>query len=331
MRHRRPPMFRLALLPAVALADGWASTAAAQPAGGPGDKVAKVADAAPNAADAAQRQVAAALADALETLRRDVLATPFDAERTIDQVVRRLDASLAFSKAVQSADQFGSPRWRDDGACELRMVLAGSAVADALEWAADQPHAKKVKFADSRAMRDGLARLRRRTFSAVGIGVAAGRLDVVRPDSAPWRGVPADDRAAALRAARADAVNGVMDNLAAVPLAGGKSLRDALALPDVADPIHRWLAARPVASVEFREDLKVRLILAVPADELWPVVRAALERNRLGPAPDDGAGWERLRAELARAVPQAEGRGSVPGDRPRPQTLPVAAPVVRAT
>jgi hypothetical protein len=275
-------------------------------------------------------QIAAATAEAGEILRRDVLSTPFDPEFTIEQMVRRLDAQLAFTKALQSADQLGSPRWRPEGSCEVRMVLAGGVVADALAWAAEQAHVRPKLGASARQVRDGIARLRQRTFIATGVSAAAGPADHVRPAAmpTPWRDVPPQARASAVDAARNDAASAVMDGVAGVSLGNGKTLGDALQQPDVADSVRRWFAARPLSDVEYRNDLKVRVMLAAPADELWPVVRSALMRNRLGPAPEDDAGWERVRGDLERSVPAAEGRGVVASTAiaAPPATMPVSMP-----
>src|SRR5205814_1341840 len=162
------------------------------------------------------------------------------------------------------------------------------------------------------SLKQGLADLHGRTFSALGVSVGADRLDRIRPDNpnGAWRTVSDEQRREALKGAKANATARVIESLRPIDLGNGKRLDEALNVPGVSEDLRHWIASRPVTSVEFGDDLQVRLTLAAPAEDLWPVLQRALAQQRqVQGLPTNPDGWEHLRQEVLHDAAPAVGRG----------------------
>lgn len=263
--------------------------------------------------DARREQVRAAEADALEALRREVLATPVLADLTVGEFVSRAGAEKALEQALERAQQIGGTRWIDDRTCIIRFELEGSAVADALVRAAAKAPDKSPLPPDALTKR--LEKWKTRTFSATGASTAAQYIMDIRPpaDADPrWREIPEAQSREAVSAARSDAVRRVLEGLKSVELGEGKTVADALEVESVRQALQDWLVKRPVVGLEFGDDLDVKIKIAAPADEMWEVFRKALAAQNEVPAPVDEQGWQRLRNEMLGRAGAAVGRSFVP-------------------
>src|SRR5688572_33284273 len=100
-----------------------AHEARTQPATNPAGAEAR-AEAARN--DARRAQLAAAHADAVQSLRQDTLATPLAGDFTVRQFLHRTGGTDAFVQRLQSAELRGGTRWRSDDIVEIMLQLPGA-------------------------------------------------------------------------------------------------------------------------------------------------------------------------------------------------------------
>ena len=101
-----------------------------------------------------------------------------------------------------------------------------------------------------------------------------------------------------------------MQELAAVPI-DGTTLGQAIAESGASKTIKPWLESQPVKAVEFDDNLSVRLTLATPAEQLWPVLRSAIERQKQIPPPSTQAQWDQLFAVVTAHLTRSQGIGVV--------------------
>src|SRR5689334_7872201 len=139
------------------------------------------------APDARRAQVEAATEDAIDILRRDVLASSLAPDLTVSQFLNRTGGTDDLLRQIDNAEQRGGTRWRGDDACEVLLEIPGTQVADTLtKIASERSKSSGISF---QSLKRGLADLRGRTFSALGVSVGADRLDRIRPDNpnGAWR------------------------------------------------------------------------------------------------------------------------------------------------
>lgn len=258
--------------------------------------------------DARRSQVAAATADAYEGLRREVLAMPVAGDLTVQSLVERTGGQPQLDAVLHSADQIGGTRWLDDQTCQVRLEVRGVDVARTLLELADKhPKAVPVSLA---VLRERLKSWNDRTFPATGSSTAGSAVERLRPDDSQvaWRSVGDKDRCAAINAARRNAAERVLDSVRPIDFADGKKMADVLATPAINDAVGKWLGSRPITSIEFRDDLEVRLTLAAAPDELWSTLRAGLERQSAVPAPRSEAQWDQMRKQVQDRMAPPVGR-----------------------
>ena len=209
------------------------------------------------------------------------------------------------------------------------MELSGDAVARTLlTAAASNPKSLPMPLDD---LRKSFGPWKERTFAATGTSTAAAAIDKLRPDPSQvaWQNVSESDRRQAVDAARKNAVSRILDSIGPVELPADKRLSDALAVKGVEASVDAWLMSCPVTSVEFRDDLEIRLMLGATPSELCGAVRIALLRQDVLAVPKDDAGWNRfcdqvetrMALPLGRSVVAAPGTGApvavvIPGDPP---------------
>ncbi len=257
-------------------------------------------------ADDARRveQVNAATSDAYDSLRGEVLALPLGNDFTAAALIDRNHARDQLAAVIQTARQIGGTRWLDEQTVQIRLELPGGDVARLLQTIAE--HNTKILPMPLHVLRERLKRdIAKRTFSATGTSTSARVADRLRPDplQIAWRNVSDKDRVTAIEAARANAIERVLDSLRPIEWNHGQRLGDTLGDPALHNGLRDWLAARPLVSIDFRDDLEVRLTLAVSADTLWPALRDALQHAH-PPTPIPNSAWDGLRVQvLARMVP----------------------------
>ena len=243
--------------------------------------------------DSRRAQVAAATADALGALERDVLAASVTPGVSVEQFLQKTRSRDAFDKTLRQAEQIGGPRWLDDKTCQVRLELPGGDVAEALVAIAQDHPGEAGLPAD--VLRDRLDRsLRDTTFAATGISTCASERLRPPPGQVAWRGVPEAAVKAAVKDARRDAARRVLDELRSADPRLDKALAD----EKVRGDLEAWVMSRPVTSVDFRDDLEVRVAVATGGDAVWRQLLAAVGERKDLDFPND----ERAQGEIRNAV-----------------------------
>jgi hypothetical protein len=141
--------------------------------------------------------------------------------------------------------------------------------------------------------------------------MSTGATDHLRPppEQTAWRGVPDAAVCAAVKEARQDAARKVIDSLGSIELSPrGPRLDKTLADAKVRADLETWLMNRPVTSVNFQDDMAVRVTVAVEGEPLWnELLAAAGERDDLGFPRDDQSRFD-VRREVLRRVQPTVGR-----------------------
>jgi hypothetical protein len=249
-------------------------------------------------------QVDAARSDALEALRREILAAQILPDATAQTLVDRTGGAGVLSLVLTKAQQLGGPRWIDNQTCQVTLAISGDDVAKALEQLSESK--PKALSSPPQVVKEKLKRWRRRTFEAVGTSIGWAAVDRLRPDPSQtnWQLVSDQDRKKAIIAAKQSAVQAVLESLKPLVLEGTHTVGEAIALPEVDEDLRKWLASRPITAVQFRDNLEVRLALSVAPQELWPQLKEALQKQKNVPTPDKTNDWIRLREQvLARMAP----------------------------
>src|SRR5205085_2367012 len=84
------------------------------------------------ASDDRRAQVAAATADGMGALEREVLSETITGTLTVEQFIDEAHARDDLARVVRRAQQIGGARWLDDKTCQVRLELSGNEVADLL-------------------------------------------------------------------------------------------------------------------------------------------------------------------------------------------------------
>jgi hypothetical protein len=269
-----------------------------------------------------QAEVAAAVADAQNSLRQQILATEIQPGLTVGDLLARVGSAQTLQPAWTKAQQIGGTRWIDDQTCQIQLELDGSAVQQALlKAAADRPDLLPLPLADLRTRLDSWAT---RSFSGTGTSTALAAAEQLRPSDQQqaWTTVSEADRRSAIAAARRSAAGRVLDSIRPITMPDGKTLGEAIEEPGVESAVSGWLADRPITQVEFRDDLEVRLTIAVDPVDFWQMLRGVLPRQKQVALPPGDAGWKRLREQVELRMADPIGRSVVTSS---------AAPTTRAT
>src|SRR4051812_25028594 len=114
-------------------------------------------------------QVDAARSDALDALRREILAMQILPDATVQHLVERAGGEGVISRILTTAQQVGGPRWIEDQTCQVTISVDGEQLARALvDLAQSKPKALSVPPA---TLRDRLKRWKGRTFQSVGTSI----------------------------------------------------------------------------------------------------------------------------------------------------------------
>jgi hypothetical protein len=254
--------------------------------------------------EARSPQVAAATADAIDGLHREVLGADLSPGVTVKDLVDRVGGTQELSKTLHAARLVGGTRWLDDQTAQVQLVTGGGDVAKVLTALVRQNPGKSPIPPDQ--LERQLAGWSDRTFSALGTSTSAADIERLRPPAGDraWWGVSDAARKAALSSARDNAINRVIDSLRPIQFDTGHSLDQALSVPQVRDTVRNWLTSRPVKSVEFDDDLSVHLALLAQPEDLWHATKSALAQQTQVPVATGQAAWDRLQEQVvARAAP----------------------------
>ncbi len=256
-------------------------------------------------------QVTAANANALETLRQQIVQTPLTHDLTVGEFLDRTDSQKELERALQQARPVGGPRWIDKQVCQVQMELKGEAVALMLNRIASAKSAKSPLPAGQ--MQELLRGWERRTFAATGASVSAAKIESLRPPvtSAAWATVEEAARRQAVAAARQNAIARTLDSVCMIEMTPSRTVADALRNPAVNRAMVDWLTTRPVMRADFREDRQVELTFSAPAEEVFNVFRRIVVAAGDVAQPGDSAGWDRLHEQWLKRMASPVGRAAV--------------------
>jgi hypothetical protein len=271
--------------------------------------------------DTRKAELSAAVNDAYDALAQEVLATPVITGVSIQDFARATNSQDQIDQVIHRAERVGGARWLEDQTVQVRLELRGKELVKTL---------LAIALRNDKALPISVGTLRNRlnntlyerTFSATGSSTAGSAANRLRPDPSQtnWRNVTDSSRRAAIDTARKNAVDRVVDSLRPIDMGAGQRLDLALQVPAVSAPLRDWLSRRPVRSIQFMDDLGIRLTLSATPRELWPTLRGSLQRQKVVRIPENPAGWDRLwkqvdarmAAPVGTALAQAGAPATVP-------------------
>ena len=268
------------------------------------------------AQDAQRAQINAAKSDAIESLKRQVIAAHVTSDVTVEDLIEKVGGGAELDQTLAKAEELGGPRWLGDQAVQVRLSIDGSRVVKTLVELT-QSHRKESPVAPE-VLKRQLKWWGDRIFSATGTSTGAGDISRLRPpvSDRAWWNVADADRRRALMAARDHAVDRVLQSLGRVKLEGDATLAAAIESPAVAKSLREWISGQPVKDVQFNGDLTVQVTLADSITGFWPTLRSTLTGQHAASLPTTDAGWDRLRDQVSTALAPAVGTAAAqPADR----------------
>jgi len=264
----------------------------------------------------------AATERAVLALHGDVARLPIGGGLTIGDLLLRTGASKQFHATLAlRAEQIGGPRWIDEKTCQVQIQIHGQDLAKlVLQTAMANPRRSPLAWQQIDAAADTW---RKDTFTATG-SISSVNPIVVVPKvrlTGAWEQVSPQQRQAALAAARASAIQRIVDSVRLIPLSGGRTMGDALAVEAVKNEVERYLATRPIDHIDFQDNLQVQVSLAIDEGEFFDLVEAALRRHDASHVPADDREWARVRQAFAAKVARPIGQAPALAMTPAPQTL----------
>jgi hypothetical protein len=259
----RVAIFAVAMLPGLAAAQQPVSAASATSAD----------------ADARAEQVQAATDDAVVNLRQQILRTRLTRDITVGDFLDKTRSQPELTRVMKGAQPLGGPRWVDDHTCQVQLELPESAVAAMLMGIAHNPalnppvspETLKAKFSD----------WKRLNFSVIGSSAGGESIEAAKPLPAAgkWSEVDEASRKNTIARARADAIHQAMTAIGPIHLSATVHASDALARPAIADRLGKWLDRQPVTRIEFLDDLKVSVTIAINPKSLERILKFGVEND----------------------------------------------------
>lgn len=271
--------------------------------------------------DAAMRaQVSAATADAMASMRNDVLAVKITPDLTIGQFIDKTESRTELDQTLQRSQQIGGPRWIDEQTCQVKLELAGSRISYAIATiAAAHPKTSPLTPAE---INQKLADLKYRTFTGTGTSISTTKIQDWHPVGAgdTWSGVPTEARVRTISAAREDAARQILQSVRPISIDSSHTAADLLAQPATEQRMMNWLIALPITHLQFRDDMNIELTVSAPSRELLDALLDAAKASGQTLQLDEAA-VEKIRSEFDRRVVPVTGRAGV-GSTPVAVTQP---------
>jgi hypothetical protein len=207
----------------------------------------------------------------------------------------------------------------------VQLEISGSQLADLLVQDArehpDQSPLSAVELARRLGDWDKL------TFSAVGSSAGGAAIESARPNSGPWSQVDEMTCRRAIAAARQDALRKMLDQVSGITLTNSLKIGDAVARAKIADALAIWFNQQPVMRVEFLDDLRVSVTVAVTPASLSAEVQSAvsLDKEFSGGISVD---WNRVQRDISNHTGPVIGTASAAASATAPAafTLPSSPP-----
>jgi hypothetical protein len=263
--------------------------------------------------DVRKAHVAAATDGAVASLLKSIATERIAPDLTVDDLLDRTHSTEDFRKVLARADQIGGPRWIDEQTCQVRLEISGGTVAAALvkiarDHAGDSPIPADV-------LERHLQGFNLRTFAATGSSTGLLSLNAAPPPpmNPAWSAVPPEVCQRAVASAMQNAVDRVLDSIAPIELAQGKTIADALRVAAIKQSLVDWLTHRPVTTLNYRSDMVVELTLAASPQDLFDVLRVAiLSHPDDVPHPADSVQWAEVQALIEHRMATPVGHYTLP-------------------
>jgi hypothetical protein len=259
-----------------------------------------------------RERIDAAIDHAVAALRSEIGRQPLGPESsiTVDDFLQATGREKTLFDLLRKGEQIGGPRWIDDDTCQVRLEISGSRVADTLIQIATS--ARNRSPVDPAVLARQLAPWRQRRFAATGTSAGDRSAELIHAAIVPaaWKGVDDEARRAAILAARDDARRRLLASLRSIPL-DGHQVGMLLDEPKVAERVAEYIDSRPIERVDFTDDQRVEVRLAVRPGDVIEIVRNTAETI----PPEVGEEqWQAAREEIRRRL--GDVCGSARADEP---------------
>jgi hypothetical protein len=268
--------------------------------------------------------VSAAVSSAVDNLNADVSARAIRSDLTVNLFLDRTNAHPRLLAVLRRAQQIGGPRWIDPQTCQIRLDIPAATVRQELRQIAVD-NAKTTPISADELTGD-LKSWDALVFSATGTSTAS--IDQIRPPvgSITWQNASPDEVRRDITAARQDAANKILASIHAVPLARGKSVGDALAIPAVGREMNNWIITQPITNAAFQDNRQVQVTLAVSSAGLAEKLRSVLTGRTDLPLPADDHAWSDVTDAITRQMSAPTGQGGTPAAAVSAQAAQFALP-----
>lgn len=275
-------------------------------------------------------QVQAAINNAVDSLNDTLSLEKITPDMTVEDFLIKTKSTTRFVETLRRSQQIGGPRWVDGQTCQVRLEISGTRARAALVQIAASEGKKAPVTGDALALR--LKDWDDRAFAATGSSTSAAAVDQANPETTDdvWACVPDDARRNALQAAKLDAVHRAIESVGGVELSKDVHLSDAMKDSAIRTQVEQWLQARPVTSIEFRQDRQVHVTMSATPDEFTDQLKKSLTDH--GTKIEDAQSWSRIRDALtgklstAGAVQGAAGVDGAATSQPAKIALPQLPP-----
>jgi hypothetical protein len=278
------------------------------------------------AAQDPQAVIAAAAASAVSNLNSDICSEPIRTDLTVSTFLDRTSSHPRLLALLKQAQQIGGPRWIDAQTCQIRLDIPALAVRSELQRIA-QDHVSDSPIGANELVLD-LQSWDARIFSATGTSTAS--IDQILPPvgSVAWQGVSSQEVRQDVQSARQDAGNRILGSIQSIPLAGGKTIGDALAIVAVRQAVNDWIISQPITLAVFRDDRQVEVTVAVSAAGLAEKLRSVLTGRTDLPLPENDQGWASIADAISgqMAAPVGRAGSAAPDTQPEQLVLPDPPP-----
>lgn len=270
------------------------------------------------AEDPTRAQISAAIRDAVSNLMDEVARSYVTRHTTVADILRKTGGYDELTKALQTAQQLGGPRWVDERTCEVELQISGPRVGQALLRIVNaRPKDSPVTVGElSRAVKGWEDRV----FAATGSTTSAAPVARARPRVGmardPWVQVPKSAREQAIAAAKLDAASRSLASVSPVVLTPQSTVRDVLALKEVGEGMQTWFVSQPTTRVELLDDLRAEVELAATPVQAFSELRTLSVKavHKEVPLPADDQAWERAKTDFVKRMRAPVGRGVVPAE-----------------
>jgi hypothetical protein len=253
-------------------------------------------------------QVRAAEGFAAANLREQVLKMPVGRNMAVGDLLKRPGGAEALARALQNAKEMGGTRWVDANTVQVQLEISGSQLADLLiADAREHPGQSPLSAAE---LTERLGDWGKLNFVAVGSSAGGEGIESARPGAGPWSGVDEGTRRRAIAAARADAMRKMLDGISDIAVTDTLRVGDCVARGKIVDALGVWFDAQPVTRVEFLDDLKVSVTVAVSPGSLSDAFRSAVTSDKEF-SRDINVDWNRVGQEIMMRAGPAIGVGVV--------------------